>query len=205
MLECFEAYRYNNLVYLRTLKCASTYYYKLFEANGWHKISANDIDWRQDHVFSFIMNPFIRRLKGFVEVISTTKNWHLLGQNSDFWSMLLYLDLHSMPYTLSYGDFVNKIDWIPIDQTYSSDSLLEKLLNDYNITLNFTNALTFKRESSASKLKLYETIKQLSDPCSAETFILVNNDMILYEKVLANINVDGKTWKECSWLTNYNK
>ena len=37
-----------NLVYLRTLKCASTFYSELFLANGWIKQTTKDIDWNRD-------------------------------------------------------------------------------------------------------------------------------------------------------------
>ena len=45
----------DHVVYGKTLKCASTFYCSLLQNNGWEPAKFSDIDWKNDHVFSFIM------------------------------------------------------------------------------------------------------------------------------------------------------
>jgi len=202
LLDSFEVLRYNNLVYLRTLKCASTYYSTLLKNNGWQCQSATTINWDQDHVFSFIMNPFERRIKGLAELIEITKNYKLLDQDKNFWSMVLYLDLHSIPVTLALGNLVKKIDWIPIGHTISNDELFVKLLDHYQIKLNFDNPPVNKYQASNAKIELYNRIRDLSTPLSAETFSIVNQDNLLFENVCKSIDSSKQSWPEISWLSN---
>ena len=200
MLECFETYRYKNLVYLRTLKCASTYYSRLLINNGWIQESGDRIDWNADHVFSFIMNPFERRLKGLTEFVCVNQLYNLLtNTNEKFWSNILYLDIHSLPYTLSYKDYLDKIDWIPIDQSYSCEDLFEKLMHDYGISINYKGAARWKKSSSLEQLEIYNTIKQLGGICSAHTFNIIEENNRFYTRVIENIQ-HKDSWEKCSWL-----
>ena len=199
----FEIWRSGNLVYLETLKCASTYYFDIFENNGWVKHTADKIDWDNDHVFSFIMEPLERRLKGLTEYITFfPKYMPLLDLDQQFWSNLLYLNEHSMPYTLSFHRHAYQIDWIPIDREYSSDRLLEKLVEKYNITLSGLYS-DKKNVSSAKKLAVYEKIKALTAGGNFNLFMGIDPDIFLYNTVCKQINVENlntATWDEISWL-----
>ena len=204
-LREFSIYRYNNLVYLRTLKCASSYYSKFFKTNGWTADTANNIDWKNDHVFSFIMNPEERRLKGLTEFVAANSQQQLLDCDFIFWGGVLYLDMHAVPYSISYGKYVDKIDWIPIDlnhQAGSANNLLAVLLSNYNLQYEFPE---FKEhESSQEKLKIYEMIKEKTKNGNFAMHLGLENDIELYHDVCTNIKpwlIYNNIWKDISWLS----
>ena len=204
-LREFSIYRYDNLVYLRTVKCASSYYSKFFKSNGWIEDTANNIDWKNDHVFSFIMNPEERRLKGLTEFVSANNQHQLLDCDFIFWGGVLYLDMHSVPYSISYGKYVNKIDWIPIDLTHQADianNLLSVLLFNYNLQYEFPK---FKEhESSEEKLKIYEIIKEKTKNGNFALHLGLEDDVELYHNVCVKIKpwlIFNNNWKDISWLS----
>jgi len=206
-LKEFEIYRYKNLVYLRTFKCGSSYYLKIFNNAGWSKSSADNIDWDQDHVFSFIMDPYERRLKGLTEFIFSYKQQALLDFEKDFWGNVLYLDVHSMPYNISYGKYIDRIDWIPIDcQNFAPDlakNMLSSLLSWHNTHCEFLPNREHK--STQEKLKIYETVKTKTEQGNFAMHLGLEDDVDLYRRVCAGIspgclNNPEKTWKDVSWL-----
>ena len=72
------------LVYLRTLKCASTFFWQSFTKFGWVEIEFDKIDWQKQQVFSHIMHPTQRRLKGISEFIWINQTQDLLTTDSDY-------------------------------------------------------------------------------------------------------------------------
>ena len=195
-----KTYRQGRVVYIRTLKCASTFYSTLFESNHWQTQTLLDIDWDFDHVFSFIMDPMERRLKGLAEFIMTLDHRDLL-EVTEFWPMVSYLDFHSMPYTMTYKNFCNKIDWIPIDHPeFKSEHLVEILLRDNNISLDWS--FTESHRSTDRKKEVYNKIKSLSGQCSGAVHISLEEDIKLYNSVCRSIQFYKKTWNEISWLKN---
>jgi len=197
-----EVYRGGPLVYVRTLKCASTYYSEEFLRNGWTKTSVRDIDWQNDHVFSFIMDPLDRRLKGLAEFISMYPGTEkLLDQDSIFWKKLTSIDMHSVSYHLTYHDYVRKIDWIPIDSPhYKSEELVIKLCQFYKIDLNLS--YNKKNTSSNAQKLIRQKIKDLTGDGSAELYLALEKDMFLYHDVCNSISPDSNVWDEISWLKN---
>lgn len=206
-LKEFEIYRYKNLVYLRTLKCASTYYSKMFSDAGWILSSADTINWNTDHVFSFIMDPYERRLKGLTEFIFSYEQQALLNFEKDFWKNIPYLDSHAIPYSVCYGKYVDKIDWIPIDcQNFAPDlakNMLSSLLSWHNTSCKFLPDR--ENESSQEQLKVYNTINTKTGEGSWVTHIGLEDDADLYRRVCTGISPwflgnSEKTWKDVSWL-----
>ena len=200
---CFEIYRLNNLVYLKTLKCASTYYANVFEFNGWKKDTANNIDWDKDHVFSFMMHPVTRRSKGLAQFVYGTGKTDLLKQDAIFWGNVVYLDLHAMPYTTSYGDFAYKIDWILLDhQDYTAKSLLEKLLEKFGVTVIFPEVE--KNQSDNTQLKVFESIlDKASLEHRATRDLGISKDVELYNDVSSKFRPQAiGGWEFTSWLTS---
>lgn len=109
------ACRYDRLVYVRTLKCASSFYYGNLTTNyGWYPISYQDIDWEHDHVFSHIMDPMTRNLKGKLEYLIMTSQADLLQNPAflEFVREICFFDEHSVSYQDIYGDHCREIDWI---------------------------------------------------------------------------------------------
>jgi len=200
-IKDFPIYRKEHLVYIPTLKCASTYYADQFLTNHWEEFTVDTIEWAHDHVFSFIMNPLIRRAKGLAEFITMyPETVSLLDQGERFWKNLLYLDIHSVPYHYTYHQYTRSIDWIPIDQNYPSEDLVIKLCQSHDIDINLLyNKL---HESTVNKLEIYKKIINLTGNGSAELYLGIEPDMFLYNDVCARINPTGATWNEISWLKN---
>jgi hypothetical protein len=196
-----DVYRCGSLVYLVNLKCASTYYADQFSKNNWKKQTAKDIDWSQDHVFSFIMDPMIRRAKGLAEFFCMyPQHASLLNQHPDLFKSLLYLDPHSLPYWLTFHSIVRKIDWIPIDQNYKSEDLVIKLCesHDIDIKLSYNKVHT----SSQEKNTMYEKILEATGNGSAALYLGLEPDMFLYNDIIMSISPREQSWEKITWLKN---
>lgn len=203
-LKCDDIYmyRHDKLVYLRNFKCASTFYSSLFERNHWKRQTVLDIDWDHDHVFSFIMDPMERRLKGLAQFIWQEKSLQALLENPEFWYRTSFLDYHSMPYTLTYRNFCDRIDWIPIDHPeFKSEDLVKIMLDDKNISLDWSTVKSNK--SPEDKLEIYNKIKKFDS--NWEVYHIFEEDQILYDRVCCSIQFHEKTWNDISWLKNFQK
>ena len=201
----FYIYRHKNLVYLRTFKCGSTYYAKTFENVGWVKSTADTINWDTDHVFSFIMEPYERRLKGLTEFVFANRQQELLQFDKIFWGGVLYLDMHAIPYSISYGKYIDKIDWIPIDcKNFDKDlapTMLKSLLAMHGLHYKFPTAK--EHESSEDKIKIYQTIKEKTGDGNYAIHIGLEDDIDLYHRVCTKISpwlLTTDQWPNVSWL-----
>ena len=194
--SAFDIYRYKNLVYLRTLKCASTYYSKFFSEQGWQYNTADTIDWDNDQVFSFIMDPYKRRLKGLTEFIVGNNKQELLSQDRLFWGGVLYLDMHSIPYFTCYGERVNDIDWIPLDIVLDNkdsrivtEELLSKMLFD-RYQLQYTFPAKKEHTSSLEKIKIYKYLEEIIGHGNYAMHLGLTRDIELYHQVVT---------RTCTW------
>lgn len=110
------------LVYFVHSKCACSFYKQLFRELNWIQCTTQDIDWKNDLVFSYIRTPIIKHRAGIIEWFFANKKTNLLNQhrnNNDFFSMLAeiaYLDIHSMSIYEHLGENSFNVQWIPIDQ-----------------------------------------------------------------------------------------
>lgn len=115
-----ECARWQNLVYVRTLKAGSEFFYKNFVITAaWKPMHWQDINWQSDHVFSYIMDPIQRRHKGIAEYLFINDALHLLDDPA-FGRVIAqapFLDEHSASVRTLYGDRVHDIHWIPMSQT----------------------------------------------------------------------------------------
>jgi len=180
------------LVFLRNLKCASTYYSFLLQKNGWVEQSPSTIDWDNDYVFSFIMDPYVRHIKGLVEDLT----WQGIEKplidlmSRQFWLNLPWIGDHSMPMTIRLGDKADKIDWIPIDvDGVSSQDELNKLLAKFDISITWYEGI-FRRESDPYKKDLYKKISYMS-PYKDLLLRELTGDYRLYESVVAKYKNDN--------------
>jgi len=180
------------LVFLRNLKCASTYYSLLLQQNGWSSQSASTIDWTNDRVFSFIMDPNIRHIKGLVEDLV----WQGIEKplidlmSRQFWLNLPWIGDHSMPMTARLGNKADLVYWIPIDvEGVSSDQELDKFLSEYGVTVTYYDGI-FKRESDSYKKDLFNKIYKMS-PYKSLLLKELFPDYQLYESVVARYKNDN--------------
>lgn len=187
--ECYRAPD-TNLVFIRNEKCASTYYAGLFRANNWIKIPFTDIDWDVDHVFSFIRDPLIRHIKGIVEDIIYLGCEHdLAGRvGRNFWVELPWLGLHSMPISIKFGKYADKINWIPIDAlTVKSEDITRRLLAEHNVDIVWHEGI-FKRESDTYHIEIYNKIL-VPSMHKIGKFREICNDYEIYYNSLEKYNI----------------
>lgn len=131
-----NACRWKNLVYARTLKCGSEFFYKNFTITaGWTPIQWQDIEWNNDIVFSYIMDPIIRRNKGVSEYLLSIGAEDLILNNAIFGQAISQtpcFDEHSACLRDLYGNHLNDIQWILMDNNNHAlsvditDQLLEQ-------------------------------------------------------------------------------
>lgn len=205
-----HVYRYQNLVYVATFKCASTYYTTLVQSNGWDRIRWQEIDWVNDHVFGFLIDPVVRYVKALAE--------DYINEESPELEQLLFsyleksltrstlLTFHSIPICTSLKQYVNKIDWIPIDSRFNHHSLLLTLLDKHEVILSHHGDMVdphigtnFKKELEQRMFNLfYNSNKHISYR------LLLSEDVELFEQVKQKINPQGIYWDQISWLRSNN-
>lgn len=201
-------YRCRNLVYFGTLKCASTFYSTMLLDNGWSRTAWQQIDWNQDHVFGFLLDPIRRWFKGIQEDIQNEESRsfaHTAYQViENYWSHSFLVTNHTLPITTALGDRAYQVDWIPLlDQTSNLDHF-RLLCEKYQMTVN-PGANTDPHHSAGSKILEVEHIERRFGSGNVMWELFLQRDIDLYRKVCNNFNPHGKTWDEISWLNNVRK
>jgi hypothetical protein len=206
------AYKKGNLVYVPTMKAASTYYISLCSLNGFERINFNEINWEIDHVFGFIMEPIKRYFKGIVEDIVQNPDpnykdviYNLLRDHHKF---CLPITPHCMPITVTLSDRAYQIDWIPLyEKNIRSHEIFRKLCRHHGITIDDTLDGIDPHYSNGTKKDLFDLFYKLADSFNDDCppwFMSLVEDIELYHNVVEKMNPNGKTWTEISWLSNTN-
>jgi len=127
------ALRKGTVVYVRNLKCASTFFYQNFKIQGWTATDYYDIDWKNDFVFSHIMDPIIRRHKGLAEYICEVGMGRRYLNDPELQNILtscLFLDRHGIPYSQAFTGHCDHIHWIPLIYGHEQNVVVtQNLLN----------------------------------------------------------------------------
>jgi hypothetical protein len=193
------------LVYLRTLKCASTFFWNSFSQFGWIEIAFDKIDWQTQRVFSHILDPNIRRIKGIAEFVWMN---HTQDQLTDpayrtFVQQTPVLDAHTVSYYENFGDRCDQIDWIPISDTdhQTAADLTSQMLFENGIKI-FNRWSWQDRHSGEADKKLIaqQVAKCLATVYTPAVDAYLHQDWMLYQRVLNRFNPDGRTWAKVSWL-----
>ena len=194
------------LVYVRALKCASTFFWHSFNQKfGWEEIAFDNINWQTQRVFSHIMDPGRRRIKGVTEFI-----WmhHAQDQLADpayrtFVQQTPVLDMHTVSYHDNFGDHCDQIDWIPIanfDHQTVAD-LTSRMLFENGIKVFNNWHWPFEHTSEPEKRLLEQQVAQcLSEVATPAVDKYLHQDWMLYQQVVSRFNSNGRTWAEVSWL-----
>jgi len=198
------------LVYVRNLKCASTFFYESFlKLWRWEEMNWMDIDWENQHVFGHISDPIERRHKGVAEFISMCELEDLFNQNKNFQNFVKFapvLDQHSSSYHDTFGESCYQIDWIPITD-YSHQQVVnftENLMSNWGIShcvgrWDYTQA----HQSTPAKKAIEHKIKELYNSEARPPEYLswyFHKDQLLYKSICRKFNPQGTTWTEISWL-----
>jgi len=199
------------LVYVRTLKCASTFFYWNFTKTfGWHEIDYQDIDWDRQHVFGHLAEPITRRHKAVAEYIDMHSLGHEYLNNENLQQLLdetPTLDCHSAPYLDTFQTDAYRIDWIPLsDNNDDNIDITARLLRTYGVD-NVQWDRDFDHSASASKkaveLKLKETWeKRYSTYNDLPAWLKrhYSDDITLYRVVTSKFNPDASSWTDTSWI-----
>jgi hypothetical protein len=203
-----------HLVYVRTLKCASTFFWNSFKKLGWWEIDFDTIDWKNQHVFSHIMDPDRRRHKGVAEYINMYNAYDLFYQNETFRKFIKHvpsLDQHSISYHDQYGNYCNLIDWIPLSgrsheftwwlTPEESVAKTDLLLRHHGIKVFNNWAWTQKNSSSDRQKQLEKDLEELwnkDQPHWVDWYL--QRDRELYQRVVSKFNYNAATWPESTWL-----
>jgi hypothetical protein len=195
------------LVYVSTLKCASSFFHESFRRLHWYKITFDQIDWKNQHVFGHLLDPDIRRNKAVAEVITQNNLGGLFHNDESFRQLVRHvplLDGHSKSFYDLYGDRCKDIDWIPITGRKSQE-VIDKT-NDFLIEIG--NVKMFNRwawnkanVSNPWKKKLEQDLTELWEtdrPESADRYL--QNDRDLHRCVITQFDYEGSCWAESSWL-----
>jgi len=195
------------LVYLRTLKCASSFFWTSFTRLKWSVIEFHQIDWKNQHVFSHILDPDTRRHKAIAQVIHVNNAYDLFYNDQSFRRSiehLALLDRHSLSFFDLYGDHCEEIDWIPLTgrgRQQVTDKTNEFLVEIGNIKVFNRWAWDHEHVGTPEKKKLEQDLAELwavDRPESADWYL--QRDRELYRRVISKFNYDAATWPESSWL-----
>lgn len=159
----------NNLVFVPVLKCASTYFTTVFtkQLAGWEEVNLYDLDWEQSTAFGVMLHPLVRRIKGILQIVCETYDVNRLERvffkDHGFRAMLAmtpYLDTHSMPYSLMYGDLLHKINWIPMEiGTKNLIREVNKILQDEQI--EYPHSTDRSNRSDLKKQQLFDQLVEI--------------------------------------------
>ena len=193
-------YRYKNVIYVREMKCAGSYYGDFFESIGWEKIDLNTVNLRDYYVFGLIMDPIVQHLKVTAQAIGNAyckyredEGWkdgdvfcydQILHdiKNTQFQnlarSIIITSEQSALPYTTMYGDALEHIDWIPWE--YGNTDLfkdwIEMLLRSQGIDVTIPRGDKHLRWSYPAKRRTFELLADLLAETET-TDAMVNPDL----------------------------
>lgn len=179
-------------------KCASTYYEKIYQQLGWTKIKGIDRSFQLEGAarVGLMMDPVERYLKGLAEY------FYIMGleQHPNIDKMIdrtLTPDLHSLPVSLIFRNYFQKINWIPMDLLSDNDIKVSLMsffkLHGHDINLPMDDQREYI--SNTAKKNLYEKIKQsfYNNPEKIESvYNLLADDIKFYHEL---VNKFSPTWQ----------
>jgi len=197
------------LVYVRTLKTASTFFWESFRNKlGWTEIAFDQIDWQQQRVFSHILDPRMRRIKGIAEFVWMNHTQDQLSTDPAYRTFVQQtpvLDQHTVSYYENFGDHCDQIDWIPLIPNAPRQQvadLTSLMLIDHGIKIFNRWEWSMHHSSEADKKQIQkqvvECLNSTVDSSAVDQYL--RQDTVLYQRVLNRFNPDGRTWAEVSWL-----
>ena len=208
-----EVLRHRNLVYLRTLKCASTFFYWNFSKNlMWQEISWSDIDWENDHVFSHILEPIKRRHKAVAERLFMFGLCDQYINDLNLQECLehsLILDQHGESYSTRYGTACNLIDWIPLQpDNHVNVRLTQALLSDSGVTDVNWNYDDYSHIGEDIKKQVEKILESRWNQALYQGRLLewqqneLQQDINLYKNITHSFDRNAATWRNITWRKN---
>lgn len=155
----------DNLGYVPILKCAHTYYSTQFQDLGWKQINIGQVD-KNTVLFGLIKDPTTRWLKGVVEfLVNIIKEENITDEFLDnFFDFVAMPDFHSVCYHMLLGDYLHKINWIPMDlfDDQQLKTQIQTFCKKHGQTINFLDYSSGRlNQSTTSEKNLYNKIKKI--------------------------------------------
>ena len=157
----------NNVVYVPNLKCASIFFGRNFLDNfKWDPIQYEDIDWENQVVFSHILEPIKRRVKGQAEYVQ----WMQLTDkfiNDPILQVALHnalcTDLHVATYHHTFEDKLHKINFLPLlDDQMANIAATNEWLSQHGITVGEWD-FAFEHRSTPKTKAVASIIQRMHD------------------------------------------
>lgn len=219
MIECL---RHKDLVLAMHTICKGSFYTDLLEKhNGWQRIKFSEIDWHQDHVAGFLMEPLQRFFKGvtsdlqyvcYVHDISPEQFRDHIELGRSMMNFVSLFSHHSLPLWNQYEEYMYRIDWIPIDLHCANDEdIFSKLCAWKNIALDWSQRDSIdntSRQRNTDNVTYQKWLKIVED-CwqnqygegNAAFYTAMRRDFELYNQVINGISHWNDSWPDVSWLT----
>lgn len=183
-------FRYKNIVYVRTTRCASNYIKRILIQLNFKNIKFNSIK-NTDKVFTFIIDPFERRVKGLTYLLDELKAYSLIKnpQFKKFIKSTCVAGIDTLPYYLQYRNILNQTLFLPIHKKYQIIDLLKKYFYQHCpelLQIKF-NENVWRNKADKIREYQYRHVKT----------ILKNNKL-----VKNTLDLDNKIWKEAVSKTN---
>jgi hypothetical protein len=195
------------MVYVRNLKCGSTFFYNSFLQNfNWCPVPWESIDWQNQHVFGHMINPLERRHKSVAEFLIMNKLQDIIFESvglQNFFQHAPLFDEHTSSYFDTFGNRCYHIDWIPISGKTNAETvnLTEKLMYKYGMRKfdwDYSNTHSSSPEKKELENKLVRLYNEKPAPEWAQRYL--DRDNRLWYTVLDKFNALGEHWDNCSWL-----
>jgi hypothetical protein len=198
-----HVFRKNNLVYVATYKCGSTYFVSLLIVNGWERISLSDIDWHNNHVIAFIRNVKERYINGIIEDLYQTQTIeepkaeeiekiyeYLKKIASDSSNHFLIGSYHTVPITVILHDFIDKMHWIPISEGFDHNKEFFQICEEFNCPISIFEDENIDHHHTLPTVKLHQVDFSKLQPENCFLFKLYySGDQILYNKAKLKYNL----------------
>lgn len=182
-------------------KCGSTFWrHNLVEINKWRKSSITEIG-SNSTAIAVCINPIVRFKKGLAQFFyDIYLNSKLSLEEIDKFidaslEKLLSPDVHTMPYTLMFRNYLNNPTWIPVDtlDIETTNRIVTNLFNKekkYEFKHELTDVKIHK--SSVNKLQIYQKISDFFDTKPSNTYDIYNllaDDLKFYYNLIDNFRV----------------
>jgi hypothetical protein len=212
---------YKNLAFVPVGKCGLFYHTGLFGQMGWKKTPLRDVDVENTNFFGIVMHPLQRRLKGITQWLlecyrknertvhpdnpwvtsPAVVDWEQLNTDLEnkyirqLISTVQIGDRHSTSYHLSFGEFLNKVNWIPLD-TLTDDQVKISMMSFFNRnghTIQLPLNDQRRHVSGVDQLRIFNLVKQefYNNPDNLISFYKIyGNDLKFYYNLVDNFSPD---------------
>ena len=177
------------LVYVRTLKCASTFFYYNFWKNfGWQEIAFNQILWPRVTVFSHVVEPAQRRAKGLAEYLEMHDLMERYWDDPTFQRFVhdsVCLDEHSLSIEMTYSrELCQRIHWLPVLKQHQTVEITTAWLQNQGCDTDQWN-FRWLHLGTVEKRRISDHIAQ--QPMPEHVILALDYDLEIYHRAVSKL------------------